>query len=253
MNLNLIYFSPTGSTKKVVETLASSWNMPKINIDISISDDDYSTYSFPSDDLCIIGVPSFGGRVPSIAIDHLKKMNSNNTPTIIVVTYGNRAYDDTILELQDTASEYGFRIVAAISAVTEHSIIHKFTIDRPNNEDLDEIISFGEKIKEVLSSNAISGIIVPGNRPYKEYGGVPLKPKTNKNCHKCGLCASLCPSKSISHDNPSITDDSTCISCMRCISICPNHARYLNKVMLFIASQKMKKVCSTYKKNQLFL
>lgn len=161
MNLNLIYFSPTGSTKKVVETLASSWNMPKINIDISISDDDYSTYSFPSDDLCIIGVPSFGGRVPSIAIDHLKKMNSNNTPTIIVVTYGNRAYDDTILELQDTASEYGFRIVAAISAVTEHSIIHKFTTDRPNNEDLDEIISFGEKIKEVLSSNAISGIIVP--------------------------------------------------------------------------------------------
>lgn len=76
---------------------------------------------------------------------------------------------------------------------------------------------------------------------------------TNKSCQKCGFCTSLCPSKSISHDNPSITDDSTCISCMRCISICPNNARYLNKVMLFGASQKMKSVCSTYKNNQLFL
>ena len=251
MNLNLIYFSPTGSTKKVVEALSTSWDTPKTNIDISLPNKDYTAYSFFPDDLCIIGVPSFGGRVPSIAIDHLKEMKSNNTPTIIVATYGNRAYDDTLLELKDIASECGFKIIAAIAAVTEHSIMHQFATNRPTKEDLNEIIGFGERIKASLSSN--SDIMVPGNRPYREYSGVPLKPKTNENCNKCGICASLCPTKSIPHDNPNTTDDSTCISCMRCISVCPNDARYLNKAVLLGVSQKMKKVCSSYKKNELFL
>ena len=107
----------------------------------------------------------------------IKKLKSNNTPTIIVVTYGNRAYDDTILELKDSASECGFRIVAAIAAVTKHSIIHQFATDRPNKEDLDEILSFGKKIKDVLYSNSTSNIIIPGNKPYRDYGGVPLKTK----------------------------------------------------------------------------
>lgn len=254
MKLNLIYFSPTGGTKKTVEILSNTWNLEKNIIDISIPDKNYSIYSFSSDELCIIGVPSFGGRVPSVAIDHLKQMNSCNTPTILVATYGNRAYEDTLLELKDTAEECGFKIVAAITAVTEHSIMNQFATGRPNEEDYAEILNFGKTIKDTLSKNLnLSDLKIPGNRPYREYNGVPLKPTTSKDCHKCGICASLCPTNAIPKDNPNKTENTLCISCMRCISVCPNSARSLNKLLLLPASQKLKKVCSTPKKNELFI
>ena len=48
-------------------------------------------------------------------------------------------------------------------------------------------------------------------------------------------------------------DTEKCISCMRCVAICPKKARKLNKVLLFAASQKMKKACGGRKKNELFL
>lgn len=253
MSLNLIYFSPTGSTKKAVETLASAWDLYRNDIDISIPDTDYSTYNFTSEDLCIIGVPSFGGRVPPIATDHLRKMKSDNTPTIIVTTYGNRAYEDTLLELKNEAKECGFKVVAAVSVVTEHSIMHQFATGRPNNKDLDEIVSFGKKIKDSISSNTTtSDLQVPGNMPYREFSVLPIRPKAKKDCPKCGVCASVCPTKSIPIDSPDKTDD-TCISCMRCISVCPNGARSVNKIVLLAASQKLKKACSGYKENELFI
>ena len=94
---------------------------------------------------------------------------------------------------------------------------------------------------------------VPGNYTYRKYSGVPFKPKGNRLCNRCGICAKSCPLQAIPSNDPKQVDKSKCISCMRCISVCPTHSRKLNPLMLAAASQKLKKACSGRKENELFL
>ena len=124
---------------------------------------------------------------------------------------------------------------------------------RPDEEDCRELKEFSERIKHHLEENGDGEITVPGSHPYREYHGVPMKPKADKNCIKCGKCAAECPVQAIPKDNPSSLDKERCISCMHCIAICPEQARHNDKVVLFAAEQKMKKACSGRKANTLFL
>ena len=139
-----------------------------------------------------------------------------------------------------------------IAFPTEPSnILFKFSF---SNQDSDRKISFKFKEKD---NNSIKSdhlpVHVPGNRPYRKYGTIPLIPGASHTCGSCGLCAAKCPSGAIPSDNPKQTDKDKCISCMRCISVCPTHSRKLNPLMLAAASQKLKKACSGRKENELFL
>lgn len=74
------------------------------------------------EDFAIIAMPVFAGRVPALAVERLRRIKSNHARCAIVAVYGNRTYDDALLEMQDVATEMGFRVVAAVSTVAEHSI-----------------------------------------------------------------------------------------------------------------------------------
>ncbi len=254
MSVYTITFSPTGGTQKVTNCLVQVFGPEIQEIDLTNPATDFGSFLLNAEDICVVSVPSFGGRVPGPAISRLSNMNANGARAVLVAVYGNRAYEDTLLELKDTLVKAGFHCVAAVAAVAEHSIIHQFASGRPDQEDLEELDRFAHRIKEAIETGtAPDSVHVPGNTPYREYNGVPLKPKAGKNCTSCGLCAEKCPVGAIPVDNPSRTDAEACISCMRCVSICPAQARTLNKLLLTGASQKLKKVCSEPKKNELFL
>lgn len=248
MNYN-IYFSPTGGTKKVTSLVSEQFSSVK-DIDLSLIED-FSQYEFNQDDFCIVGVPSFGGRVPAIAIERLAMMKAHQTPVCMIVTYGNRAYEDTLLELKDTLKQQGFLPFSAMACVCEHSIMHQFGQGRPNQQDQQQIIHFTKNIKERLTKE-LTEIEVPGQRPYKEYHGIPLKPTASKKCIECGICAKSCPVQAIDIRHPQQTDKDKCISCMRCIAVCPTHARKNNPVLLAASVQKLKKACQQAKENELF-
>ena len=177
MSIYAIYFSPTGGTEKIVTFIAEQFGEYQ-SIDLCEKTSGL-TNDFSKEDLCIIGVPSFGGRVPAIALEKIKEFNGTKTNTILVVVYGNRAYEDTLIELEDTLIEKNFTCQAAIAAIAEHSIMHQFATGRPDQNDLTELTSFAQKIKEKTNNTVKTDfppVHVPGNRPYREYGTIPLIP-----------------------------------------------------------------------------
>lgn len=246
-----VYFSPTKSTEKITKLIAGEIGTYN-EIDLSLRNENNNV--FEKHDVCIVGVPSYGGRVPAVALERMENFKGNNAKAILVVAYGNRHYDDTFAEFKNFLTEKGFRCIAAVAAVAEHSIMHQFAAGRPDENDKAQLIQFAQKIKKELSLNdAYKELIIPGKHPYQKYNGVPLKPIVTKKCNECGECAKQCPVGAIPEEAPNATDNDKCISCMRCINICPQNARKLNKLILTAATQKMKKSCSGRKENELFL
>ncbi|WP_300277206.1 EFR1 family ferrodoxin [Peptacetobacter sp.] len=251
--LYTIYFSPTGRTEKIAKTISSMWKNVEY-VDISRMDINYDDLIISKEDIVMIVVPSFGGRIPNIAAERLSKIEGNGAKSIAVVVYGNREYDDTLIELYDLLKEDGFIVGAMISAVAEHSIIRSIASNRPDEADIKELKSFSEKIKNKFENEDINKNLLPkGNRPYKDFKGSSLKPIANERCNECGLCVEKCPVGAISTDDMKNVDKNICISCMRCIEVCPNKARYIDYSMKEELEKRLKPLCSERKNNELIL
>ena len=254
MALVQIVFSPTGGTGKVADIMAEEWEGPVTRIDLSDAKTDFSKIKCEQRDMALIAVPSYGGRVPELAAKRLMKINGNQARCIVVCVYGNRAYEDTLVEMQDIAESCGFRVIAAVSAVAEHSIMHQYAAGRPDEKDAENLRGFAKKIyrKFMDDEASVSSFEVPGNRPYKKAGGAGLVPKATKECVSCGLCAENCPAQAISRENLKTADSKKCISCMRCVAECPKSARKVNGALVSAAALAIKKACSERKEAELF-
>lgn len=253
MKLYDIAFSPTGGTKKVSALLTGALDGEVTTVDLTDSKQDFHAVSLTQEDVAVISVPSYGGRVPAVAVERLTMLNGQGARAVLVCVYGNRAYEDTLVELEDAAKQAGFRVIAAVAAVAEHSIARQFAAGRPDAQDAKQLSDFAGQIRAKLSAGTCSEPAIPGNRPYKKAGGAGMVPKPTKECTNCGVCAAQCPVQAIDRDNPKKVDEKACISCMRCISVCPHSARKVNPVMLSAASLMLKKVCSVRKDCELFL
>lgn len=255
MSTYSIIFSPTGGTKKVADLFANAFAGKYEEIDLTDVGKDYSVYSFEKEDICIVSVPSYGGRVPAKAAERMDKLNGNGAKAILIAVYGNREFEDTLVEMQDVLEVAGFVPVAAVAALAEHSIIRTFAAGRPDENDEKVLADFAEKVKAKLENgeNADEKLQVPGNRPYKEVGAFPSKPKFTDACVKCGICVKACPVQAIPADLSCSMDEEKCISCMRCESVCPVKGRALAQPVVDFLNEKLSVGAKGYKENQLFL
>ena len=248
MNTVEIVFSPTGGTEKVAHIIGRQWSENTIKIDLSDPKADFSGYTINEEDRVLVAMPSFGGRAPAAAIERLRKIAGNGGKCTLVCVYGNRAYEDTLAEMEDAAKECGFRVVAAVAAVAQHSILPQYAAGRPDASDKKQLEQFAEQI----AGKTEAVVSIPGNRPYKKAGGAGLVPKVGKSCTKCGLCAESCPVQAIDAGRFK-ADSKKCISCMRCVKQCPEKARKVNGAMVSIAAMAIKKACSVRKENKLYI
>lgn len=253
MKLYEITFSPTGGTQKAADLLTKALGGETAAVDLTDSSADFSAETLTPEDVAVIAVPSYGGRVPEPAVQRLAAMQGGGARAVLVCVYGNRAYEDTLVELEDTAKQAGFHVIAAVAAIAEHSIARRYAAGRPDAADEQQLQAFAARIREKLSAGDDTEPGIPGNRPYKKAGGSGLVPKPTKGCSSCGLCAEKCPVQAIDPKDPRQTDKSKCISCMRCVSVCPRSARKVNSVMLAAVDAALKKACSDRKEGELYI
>lgn len=255
MKVSKIIFSPTGGTRRAADMMVEEWGMPAAEIDLTSAGIDDIDIQLDREDVALIAVPSYGGRVPLLAAQRIAKLSGNQMRCVIVCVYGNRAYEDTLIELKDLAEKSGFQVIAAVAAIAEHSIMHQYAAGRPDAEDERQLRQFAKDILNKLKDGEEDGsaLKVPGNHPYKKAGGAGLVPKAGSACIGCAMCAKNCPAQAISGENLKKADSQKCISCMRCVVKCPVSARKVNGLMVFIASQAIKKACSVRKENELYL
>ncbi len=249
-----IYFSPTGGTRKAADLLSAAWGDDIHLIDFFLQPDALSKLTLNQADVCLVAVPSYGGRVPDIAVKQLKKLQGNGAFAILTAVYGNRHIDDTLMELSDILTRQGFSCIAGVEAVAEHSLARQIAEGRPNEADETVLMEFSRKIRKNLETGTLSGHpSLPGSHDYRVYGGCSVKPYAADTCIQCGKCAQECPVHAIPAEAPSITDSALCISCMHCVAICPEHARKPEEAAASALAEKLSKVCSVPKENKLYL
>ena len=105
MNIIEIVFSPTGGTEKVARQISGQWGKTAVKIDLSDTKTDFSKCVINEEDQVLIAMPSFGGRAPAVAMERLKQIAGNGARCTIVCVYGNRAYEDTLVEMEAAAKE----------------------------------------------------------------------------------------------------------------------------------------------------
>lgn len=246
-NWTTAVFSPTGGTSKIAAAIAGARMGTRIDLCSPVEPQE-----MPAGAPLLAVVPVYGGRIPAIAAQRLLALQGSGNPAIAVVVYGNRAYEDALLELKNVLTEAGHQVIAAAAFIAEHSIIRSIAADRPHADDLARAVEFGAAVEARLNGE-LSTVDVPGNDEYRPLPQMPATPLVTDACGGCGMCAHKCPVGAIPLSNPRSTDAAKCILCMRCVAICPRKARILPPPMVEAFTARLNAVASEPKQPEIYI
>ncbi|MCI5839791.1 MAG: EFR1 family ferrodoxin [Peptoniphilaceae bacterium] len=264
-NISKIYFSATGQTEKCVNFLANE--LSKL-LNFKVEDFNFTKpadrKNFPKikNSLVILATPVYAGRVPNLLLKYLENFNCENSVGITLVTFGNRAYDDALIELTKI-EEKSIPTIASCAICCEHSFSNTLGKNRPDEKDFLQMKNFAKKIAEKIKNKNFKEINVKGNIPFRNYmkptdskGNTfnfkDVKVKTNLNlCIDCKICAKNCPLGTIDFDDVSIVKK--CMKCNSCVKKCPTGAKYFDDENYLHHKKEIEEMYKSYKKSEYFL
>ena len=245
--LGAAYFSPTGTTKRIVQCVAGSMfeaipeGRSRNDFDFTLPGARERSLSFGRQDIVVFGVPVYAGRVPRLLLECMRAIRGNGAIAIAVVVYGNRDYEDALLELSDLLESQGFVVVAAGAFIGEHSFSRDLAKGRPDATDLSLAAEFAiQSVRKITGAGRPAKVIVKGNRPYVTHHALrnergelidasKIRPKTSTACTDCKICAEACPTGAILHEDVSSVMG-LCLRCNACVKACPTGAKYFDDV-----------------------
>jgi len=261
--IRVVCFSPTGTSRTVARAIVRGLDPNPVEwTDITVPQARTGPFRTPEDDLLVVAVPVYMGRVPALLGHWLRRIVARDTPTVCVVVYGNRAFDDALLELRDILTGRGCKVLACAAFIGEHSFSDPETPiahGRPDADDLEQAEVFGRRISDTLRSlssvHQMPEIHVPGNRPY---GGVTELWSldfiaVSDDCIECGVCAEVCPVGAIDPRDSRHIDKELCITCCACLKSCPESARTMKAGPVMDVAKRLNELHGERKEPVFFL
>lgn len=268
--VNGVWFSSTGTTQKIVSAVAQSIknnlknDCELVKVSFTLPEEREKALMYGRDDIVVLGVPVYAGRVPNILLKYLETMKGNGAIAVPIVLYGNRNYDDALVELSDIMTEKGFKVIAAGAFIGEHSFSKLLAEGRPDGDDMKSANDFGLEVSNKIEGGDVDAeVVIKGNRPYRPYyrprdiNGEfydfrKIKPKRSDKCNDCKVCVDLCPMGSIDSGDVS-KFNGICIKCGACIKGCPTEARYYDDVNYMKHQQELEDEFEVRKESDFFL
>ena len=242
-----LFFSPTGSTRRIVEAIAEGTGVPSlVPISVTTPQDRDSFSGQIAGDLLIVGVPVYTGRVPSFVLSPLSQVDGTGRWALPVAVCGNVRMGTCLAELCAVLKRQGFTIPAAGNFVAQHSFACEgFPIakGRPDQDDLRQAVEFGHRVVGRIAEGAEDITCVYGRFLYirmyvsgsTEATGFVSMPERHRPtirvsehnadlCDDCGNCVEVCPTGSIDPQSYFVEDE-TCIRCFACTAVCLSEAK----------------------------
>lgn len=269
-NIYGVAFSPAGKTAKIVKTVIEKMSdilkVPCEFISITTPEKREFSFEFEEEDFVVTGVPTYAGRVPNKIMPYItENIKGSSTAGAAVVTYGNRSFDDSLIELTSIMKGNGFKVIGGGAFVAEHSFAETLATGRPAEEDFIKAEELAAGLCEKLNTGDVTQPAVPGNPSYDSYyipkgiDGKPAKflkakPETDHSkCTMCGRCETVCPMGSIhSIDRYDVTG--ICIKCQACIKVCTAGAKFFSDPAFLSHREMLKKnFAETHKDSEIYL
>ncbi|MBN2635376.1 MAG: 4Fe-4S binding protein [Prolixibacteraceae bacterium] len=248
--IGILYFSPTNTTKKICEAIASGMgeNEP---VDLNITTPEFRIKLISNQGSMlenirhlVVGAPVYAGKLPVQFTECINKLNFKGKECITVVVYGNRDYGIAFRNIAERLIKTGCKVVAAGAFIGQHSYkdIIPVAVGRPDKNDLDLAFNFGKN--SIKNSRYLDIKEIPVQLDWisksKSYFKSVAVEYISENCTKCGLCAEHCPTGIIAPktgDYISKKAKADCIACLACVFECNYKARiievnFINKLIL---------------------
>lgn len=250
----------------VAKAIAANLDVPFDRYEFTLPKNREDEVIFGQGDLVVLGTPVIAGRVPNLLLPYLKeKIKGKGALGVPVVSFGNRDFDDALIELRDMMEVQGFQTIAGGAFVSEHSFSHKLGAGRPDEKDCVMLREFGTKIAEKLKNGWTYSYpaFVKGQEPIRSYFTPrdrhevaidirKVKPKTGANCCDCGICAAVCPMGAISREDVTKIPG-TCMKCCACIKKCPVNAKFFDDEGFIYHKEELEELYERRKEAEYFL
>jgi ferredoxin len=274
------FFSGTETTKKVVTNIADTISdelseegqkaIMRVDFDFSLPKVRARKAGFSEEDIVVFGMPVYAGRVPNLLLKFIETVEGNGAIAVPIVVFGNRNFDDALIELRDLLYKNGFLPVSAAAFVAEHAFSYLLGAGRPDAQDLEKARAFAVSTAKFIqgltpeTKGTLAPVFVEGvPEPYRGYyqpqdrNGNPIdirkvKPLTNDDCTDCKICADICPMGAIDRDNvkevPGI-----CVKCGACTKRCPVGAKYYEDAGFLYHKTELEEVYTRRAEPSIFL
>lgn len=248
----IAHFSPTGTTLKVARAVAKGAGCPVREVDLLTLP---QSETVEENEVLLVAMPVYHARVPAVALKNLAALKGSGQPAVAVVVYGNRAYDNALMELKDSLEENGFRVAGAAAFVGEHSISRSIAAGRPDDRDRELAAGLAVGVMKKLAAGDLSPVQVPGDQSYRgsDIPASPNRPSAPEGCVGCGTCVRSCPLGVISTEAPAEAGGEECICCLHCVAVCPKQVRRLPDAMVEKVQAWLTQIASEPKQPELFL